>query len=90
MAGQIPAVIREVVERAKLHSLAEHGKNVGITETGLLSAAEGMRYQLQLLAPKVPAVEPAKQFVDHIASAVIEKMNGQLSGIEDRIAERLS
>lgn len=90
LAGQIPAVIREVVERAKLHSLAEHGKNVGITETGLLSAAEGMRYQLQLLAPKVPAVEPAKQFVDHIASAVIEKMNGQLSGIEDRIAERLS
>ncbi len=48
LAGRIPAVIREVVERAKLQSVACGGE-VELLASNLLAAASGMARQLELL-----------------------------------------
>jgi transitional endoplasmic reticulum ATPase len=54
LAGQIPAVIRECVERSKLHALrlSQPGEEVRITSEALLSAAMEMEFALNLLVPK--------------------------------------
>ena len=50
LAGSTPAVIREVVERAKLTSLAgQESSEIHLTESGLVMAARTMRVQLELL-----------------------------------------
>ena len=50
LAGMIPAVIREVVERSKLSAIAlSGGKAIGITKDALLEAATSMQRQLDLL-----------------------------------------
>lgn len=50
LAGQIPATVREVVERSKLTMVQREGKV--ITAHDLLIAARGMKHHLALLAPK--------------------------------------
>lgn len=57
LAGNIPAVIREVVERSKLSMLA-HG-HTEMTAEDLLISADGMKSHLSLLAdlPTPPTVE---------------------------------
>jgi SpoVK/Ycf46/Vps4 family AAA+-type ATPase len=54
LQGQIPAVIREVVERSKLGAIgrASKGGRMQLTSSDLLSAAEGMLNHLKLLAVK--------------------------------------
>ena len=54
LAGQIPAVIREVCERSKLTAISRHGDASEITGEDLLTAARGMRQQMGLLAPITP------------------------------------
>jgi len=54
LAGQIPAVIREVCERSKLTAIANHGDAEEITSADLLAAAMGMRQQMKLLTPVEP------------------------------------
>ena len=54
LAGQIPAVIREVCERSKLTAIAHHGDADEIRAEDLLAAATGMRQQMGLLAPVEP------------------------------------
>lgn len=51
MAGQIPAVIREMVERAKLSAIKLTGKPI-LTGEALLDAATAMQRQLALLEEK--------------------------------------
>ena len=51
LAGQIPAVIREVVERAKLAALA-HGDDLALRAHDLSIAADGMLAHLALLKPR--------------------------------------
>jgi transitional endoplasmic reticulum ATPase len=55
LAGQIPAVIRECVERAKLHALrlTEPGEPIKLTAQSLIGAADEMAFALELLKPKV-------------------------------------
>lgn len=55
LAGNIPAVIRECVERAKLYALkdSETGADLVLTGSALLHAARGMADQLELLRPHV-------------------------------------
>lgn len=55
MAGMIPAVIREVVERAKLASLADN-EDIVIDDSSLAVAASTMKDQLQLLEEEAPDV----------------------------------
>src|SRR5260221_2343831 len=56
LSGQIPAVIRECVERSKLHALrlSRPGEEVLITAAALLSAADEMEFALGLLKAKRP------------------------------------
>lgn len=51
LTGQIPAVIREVVERSKLAAVANHGDLV-LTGPDLETAAAGMMQHLELITPK--------------------------------------
>jgi transitional endoplasmic reticulum ATPase len=53
LAGKIPAVVRECVERAKLAAIKLNGGTAfSISSDALLEAARGMRTQLQLLEGK--------------------------------------
>ena len=47
--GQIPAVIREVVERSKLHAMGRPGNDIMLTGDDLAKAAHGMKHHLDLL-----------------------------------------
>lgn len=58
LAGQLPAVIREVVEKAKLGAIAENGGQElrDISPQALLTAAESMKTQLRLLSVPEPDI----------------------------------
>ncbi len=53
LAGQIPAVIREVIERSKLSAIRRGGK-LALKSSDLLTAAQGMLAHLELIRPKAP------------------------------------
>lgn len=57
--GQIPAVIRECVERSKLYAVGQTGGDGEFTITGhhISASAKGMKRHLELLAGKVPDPE---------------------------------
>lgn len=74
LAGNIPAMIREVIERSKLASIAADSDCV--TEDNLLVAALGMRQHMELLAdPTVKAPSP-EEALGLAMSAVISKQVG--------------
>lgn len=54
LQGQIPAVIRECVERSKLHALrlSRPGEGIVLSPEALLGAAYEMEFALELLKPK--------------------------------------
>lgn len=52
LAGNIPAVIREVVERSKLAAICRSGGVSYVTATDLEVAADGMMEHLELLKPR--------------------------------------
>lgn len=57
LEGQIPAVVREIVERSKLFAIGLHEpgtvpETLDVTEPALLGAVEGMRVQISLLQPR--------------------------------------
>jgi transitional endoplasmic reticulum ATPase len=60
LKGQIPAIIRECVERSKLYAISCSTQDQlrlfegqpELTPEALLEAAKGMKYQLELLTPK--------------------------------------
>ena len=52
LQGQIPAIIREVVERSKLMALYKNGTCEHLTGEHLLASAKGMLSHLELLKPK--------------------------------------
>lgn len=66
MGGNIPATIREIVERSKLSMVAD-GRN-HLTATNLMVAAKGMENHLELLkdAPETPSLE------ESLGNAVVE------------------
>jgi transitional endoplasmic reticulum ATPase len=54
LAGSIPAVIRETVERAKLSAIGlNEGGALVVTGSAMLDATQTMQMQLELLKPKV-------------------------------------
>lgn len=59
LAGNIPAVIREVVERSKLAMIANGHQQ--LTEEDLLVSARGMQAHLALLDPREPAPSAEEQ-----------------------------
>lgn len=79
LAGQIPAVVREVVERAKLYAIAETepGRPVEVTGPALLGAARGMKMHLELLAEKAePETTPHERLGSAMADVVKETVYG--------------
>lgn len=76
--GSIPAMIREVVERAKLAAISLNQKKV--THEGLSLAVAGMRQHMELLSDPT-AKEPSAEEKLGIALAevVAKRMQGQLS-----------
>lgn len=54
LAGQIPAVIREVVERAKLYAIHRAGEIDQLKGDDLETSAKGMKRHLALMAPPKP------------------------------------
>jgi hypothetical protein len=60
LAGNIPAVIREVVERSKLYAMAESdSEEVVLDEVSLLRSATGMRHHLDMLERQKPKGDDA-------------------------------
>jgi SpoVK/Ycf46/Vps4 family AAA+-type ATPase len=55
LSGQIPAIIREAIERAKLSAFdsMKEGEALRIHASDLLIAAAGMKAQIELLAPEM-------------------------------------
>ena len=78
LAGKSAAVIREVVERAKLYALGEvpDGEDFHLTASSLGDSVATMDRQLALLNPK--EVEPStigEQFINEIAGRVSDRLS---------------
>ena len=67
LKGQIPASIRECVERAKL-SMISRGESESLSERDLITAAKTMKNHLSLLNHKPVVLSAA----DRLASALVE------------------
>lgn len=57
LAGQIPAVIRECVERAKLYAIGRGDSTLRVLGEDVIRSAKGMRAHLALLAASEPVKE---------------------------------
>ena len=80
LAGQIPAVIREVVERSKLYAISRNPdadpSNIQVTGDDLEAAAIGMRNHLALLAPKKDNDTLEKRFTDSFQEVMQQGIKG--------------
>lgn len=75
LQGQIPAVIREVVERAKLAAISRNGggQKLEITSDDLKTAATGMLNHLRLLAPRADDNRTDMEaFAEVVGSALVQ------------------
>jgi transitional endoplasmic reticulum ATPase len=91
LAGNIPAVIAEVVKRAKLHQLSHQLQGTQVTELGteaLSEAAKSMTHQISLLnrGPKAEAPPLEKSLADVVHRAM---QNGAADGILHQIDRRV-
>lgn len=84
LAGNIPAVIAEVVKRAKLSQLALQAPGTKVTKIGtqaLLDAALSIQAQVDLLNPPEKVKRPDLEVA--IGNAVVNALNGNLENISD-------
>jgi hypothetical protein len=79
LAGQIPATIREVVERSKLHMLMENRES--IEGTDLLASTLAMKHHMDLLLPKDKPETPAEKLYSGVMSAIVQA--GAIASNED-------
>jgi transitional endoplasmic reticulum ATPase len=79
LAGQIPAVIREAVERAKLYAISRH-QSMELHDEDLVRAANGMKHHLDLLRGKLPDTETPEHKLGAAMMAVLQKGIGQSNG----------
>ena len=81
LAGRIPAVIREVVERSKLYAIGRApGAEFYLTDTDIVRSAKGMAHHLELLDGK-PEAEPSAG--DQLAGAFGRVINHHLGNGAD-------
>lgn len=78
MAGQIPAVVREVVERSKLYAISRVGnsEDLQLTSEDLKQSASGMKAHLELLAERKPTQSNADKLQESLGKAVSEHLQG--------------
>lgn len=78
LAGQIPAVIRECVERSKLAAIKlSNGGPLTLTGEALLDAALGMKNQLDLLAKGQEAVSPHRKIATIIGDSLVKGLDAE-------------
>lgn len=90
LAGQIPAVIREVVERSKLYAISRLGENEELRLQGedLASAARGMKNHLALLAEPKKEVETIEhRFGAALGSVVKQTLGTDFSKFESELVD---
>lgn len=81
MAGKIPAVIRECIERAKLAALKlSNGGQIEITSEALLDAAAGMKNQLELLDSKKTHAPDVERFSTGLSKFLVK--SGWVDAVE--------
>jgi len=94
MEGQIPAVLREVVERSKLSALrvqkaAGTKSSLVVTKDALIDAALSMKNQLDLLAErKEDTRTPTEKGAQLLANAIVEA--GSLNGAAAAAAQSVA
>ena len=84
LAGQIPAVIAEVVQRAKkvmLKTTAPGKKITKLTSQAITESAETIRQQVALLQPKE---EPAMDTLDKHFGALVRAELSKVRGVQDQ------
>jgi transitional endoplasmic reticulum ATPase len=97
LVGQIPATIREVVERSKLNMLM--GAREYLTADDLLASVIAMKHHMDLLLPKTKPETPAEKLFAGVSSAVAmaiamqggdnEEVIETLANLEDRMRNGL-
>jgi hypothetical protein len=87
LAGEIPAVISEVVKRAKLAQLALQEPGIPVTklsEAALVASADSMAAQLKLLKERSAAKPREVSDIAHAFQEVIKKAMEDTDGkVED-------
>lgn len=78
VAGQIPATIREVVERAKLSMLGEDRPS--LSEEDLYASAIGMKRHMLLLDPPSNEKTPAESFYEAFSGLIVGAIGGTADG----------
>lgn len=82
LEGQIPAFVREVVERAKLRAvfMAEDGQDITISTDAITAAAKDLRNHIELVQGKTKdAPRPAKD--------VVKDLGGLISGASEYVGQ---
>jgi transitional endoplasmic reticulum ATPase len=92
LAGRIPAVIREVVERSKLYAISRApGAEFYLTDADIVRSAKGMAHHLKLLDDDTPTkVTPGQQLADALGSILNSREDYKLYGKVDQIEDVLS
>lgn len=81
--GQIPAVIRECVERAKLYAISRHhgqASTIELCDADLMRAARGMKHHLELLYGKSSDEVTDEHRLGAAMLALMQKSIGQSNG----------
>lgn len=79
--GQIPASIREVVERAKLSMLMDERNH--LTQSDLLACAVGMKHHLELLNAEVDEETVEERFCGALREMFTQAITGRKGGDDD-------
>jgi transitional endoplasmic reticulum ATPase len=86
LQGQIPAVIREVVERSKLYAIGRaQGNEFKLTGEDIAHSARGMKNHLELLNPSKETIKTVEEQLGWSMSNVIAKVvkkEGSFAGME--------
>jgi hypothetical protein len=82
--GQIPAVIREVVERSKLYAISRNDDDsslITLRDEDLMRAAQGMKHHLELLHGKPSEIETDEHKLGAAMVTLLQKGIGQSNGM---------
>ena len=96
LAGQIPAVIREAVEKAKLYGIERttvDDEEIRLTGDDVVGAAKAMKHQLDLMeekkeAPKTPEQilgESTREIIENVVTGNFKKPAKQVEELHARI-----
>lgn len=82
LSGQIPAMVRECIERAKLYAISRSDSDEGllVTDDDVFAAADGMKAHMELLGEQV-VERRDPSFREMLADATIDSMAQVISAV---------